>query len=107
MINRHLWAGRRTFQMDSIETLKSTEFAMRNAMLRIDAISEAKTAHEAIFCFGAATAYITVSAELKAITESSWAISWIWQTRPITFIRWPPAPLIISPFESCSKEGGT
>jgi hypothetical protein len=59
--------------MDSIETLGSTEFAMRNAMLRIDAISEAKTAHEAILFFGAATAYITASAELKAITESSWA----------------------------------
>jgi hypothetical protein len=93
--------------MDSIETLGSTEFAMRNAMLRIDAISEAKTAHEAIFFFGAATAYITASAELKAITESSGRTSWIWQTQPITPIRWPPAPLIISPCESCSKEVGT
>lgn len=59
--------------MDSIETLGSTEFAMRNAMLRIDAISGAKTAHEAIFRFGAATAYITASAELRAIAESAWA----------------------------------
>ena len=55
--------------MDSIETLGSTEFAMRKAMLRIDAISSAKSTEEAVFCFGAASAYITACAELKAIPE--------------------------------------
>lgn len=59
--------------MDSIETLGTTEFAMRKAMLRIEAISSAKSTEEAIFHLGAATAYITACAELKAIPEKVWA----------------------------------
>lgn len=59
--------------MDSIETLGTTEFAMRHVMLRIDAISSAKSTEEVVFRFGAASAYITACAELKAIPEVEWA----------------------------------
>jgi hypothetical protein len=59
--------------MDSIETIGSTEFATRMALIRIDAITVADTTQNVIFRYGAATAYITASAELKAITESAWA----------------------------------
>ncbi|PBP46179.1 hypothetical protein [Pseudomonas syringae] len=59
--------------MDSIKTLGTTKFAMRKAMLRINAISSAKSTEEAVFIFGAATADITAYAELKAIPEKVWA----------------------------------
>lgn len=57
--------------MDSIETIGSTEFATRMALIRIDAITGADTAQNVIFRYGAATAYVTAAAEMNAISETS------------------------------------
>ena len=59
--------------MDSIETLGSTKYTLTQALIRIDAIGTATSPADVIFRFGAATAYITAAAELKALAEASWS----------------------------------
>lgn len=66
-------AGRQmgVVEMDSIETIGSTEYATRTALLRIDAITNADTAQNVIFRYGAATGYISAASELYAISETA------------------------------------
>lgn len=57
--------------MDTIETRGSTEFVMTRAIIRIDSISSAATASDAIFRFAYAVGYINVCADMKAIYEDA------------------------------------
>lgn len=59
--------------MDTLETLGSTEFAMTRALIRIDSISAAATAPDAIFRFASAVGYINACADIKTISEDAWA----------------------------------
>ena len=59
--------------MDTIETLGNTEFVMTRAILRIDSISSAATASDAIFRFAYAVGYVNACADMKAINEDAWA----------------------------------
>ena len=58
-------------KMDSIETIGSTEYATRTALLRIDAITNADSAKNVIFRYGTATGYISAASGLFAISEAA------------------------------------
>jgi hypothetical protein len=60
--------------MDTIETLGSTEYAMTRVMIRIDSISTAKTAVEALYRFAAVTGYTTATADMNAVPQQALAI---------------------------------
>jgi hypothetical protein len=57
--------------MSSIEKLGSIQYALTEALVRIDAIGTATSPADVIFRFGAATSYIAAAAELKALAEAS------------------------------------
>ena len=57
---------------DFIETIGNTEFEFRMMLIRIDAIGNADTAHNAIFRYGATPTYISAAAaDMYAISETS------------------------------------
>lgn len=72
--------------MDSPESLGSPGYAMTRVLIRIDSISTAANASEALYRYAAATGYITVAGERESSAKGNGHGSSILLTKPMTCI---------------------